>query len=99
MVTRLVVIGGSAAGAKAASRARRLDESAEITIIERQEDLTLASCGLPYYVGGAFDNRNLLMATPVGVVRDVSFFQNAKRITALIRTEAMSSLSAIGSRS
>ncbi|HOQ10813.1 MAG TPA: pyridine nucleotide-disulfide oxidoreductase, partial [Spirochaetota bacterium] len=54
---KVVVIGGSAAGPKAAARARRLDENAEITIIQKAPDLSMASCGYPYYVGGTFNDR------------------------------------------
>jgi NADPH-dependent 2,4-dienoyl-CoA reductase/sulfur reductase-like enzyme len=43
-MTKIVVIGGSAAGPKAAARARRLDENAEITIIQKSPDLSMASC-------------------------------------------------------
>ncbi|HPR33754.1 MAG TPA: FAD-dependent oxidoreductase, partial [Prolixibacteraceae bacterium] len=85
---RIVVIGGSAAGPKAASKARRLDEFAEITIIQKDADLSMASCGYPYYVGGFFDNRNMLLSTPTGVVRDPKFYLNAKGISAMINTEA-----------
>ena len=49
---QLIVIGGSAAGPKAAARARRLDEYAEIIILQKSPDLSMASCGYPYYVGG-----------------------------------------------
>ncbi|NLX40804.1 MAG: FAD-dependent oxidoreductase [Bacteroidales bacterium] len=84
---RIIVIGGSAAGPKAASRARRLDENAEITIIQKAPDLSMASCGYPYYVAGVFDDRNQLLATPAGVVRDTDFFWNAKRIKTLVNTE------------
>jgi len=51
---RIIVIGGSAAGPKAASRARRIDENADITIIQKSADLSMASCGYPYYIGGFF---------------------------------------------
>ena len=85
---RIVVIGGSAAGPKAAAKARRMDQHAEITIVQRDADLSMASCGYPYYVGGTFDERNQLICTPTGVVRDPVFFMNAKGITALTRTEA-----------
>jgi len=86
---KIVVIGGSAAGAKAAAKARRLDQKAEITIIQRDPDLSMASCGYPYYVGGVFDDRNALLATPTGVVRGPEFFQKTKAITALPETEAV----------
>ncbi len=84
---RIIVIGGSAAGPKAASRARRLDENAEITIIQKAPDLSMASCGYPYYVGGFFDDRNQLLASQSGIVRDSKYFWNAKRIKALVNTE------------
>ncbi|MBN2485781.1 MAG: FAD-dependent oxidoreductase [Bacteroidales bacterium] len=85
---KIVVIGGSAAGPKAASKARRMDEFAEITIIQKDADLSMASCGYPYYVGGFFDNRNMLLSTPTGVVRDQKFYLNAKGINARVNTEA-----------
>ena len=85
---RIVVIGGSAAGPKAAAKARRMDQHAEITIIQKAPDLSMASCGYPYYVGGTFDDRNQLICTPTGVVRNPAFFMNAKGITALTGTEA-----------
>jgi NADPH-dependent 2,4-dienoyl-CoA reductase/sulfur reductase-like enzyme/rhodanese-related sulfurtransferase len=50
----------------------------------------MASCGYPYYVGGFFDNRNQLLSTPTGVIRDPKFFMAAKDITALTGTEAVS---------
>ena len=53
---KLVIIGGSAAGAKAASKAGRLDSNAEITIIQKDPDLSMATCGYPYYVGGFFND-------------------------------------------
>jgi NADPH-dependent 2,4-dienoyl-CoA reductase/sulfur reductase-like enzyme/rhodanese-related sulfurtransferase len=84
---RIIVIGGSAAGPKAASRARRLDENAEITIIQKASDMSMASCGYPYYVGGFFDDRNQLLCSPAGVVRDSKFFWNAKKILTLVNTE------------
>ena len=85
---RIIVIGGSAAGPKAAAKPRRLDENAEIIIIQKAPDLSMASCGYPYYVGGFFDDRNMLLCTPTGVVRDPKFYLNAKGIVARTETEA-----------
>ena len=85
----ILVIGGSAAGPKAAAKARRLDEEASITIIQKAADLSMASCGYPYYVGGTFDDRNQLICTPAGIVRDTTFFDKAKRIQARVQTEAI----------
>lgn len=79
---KIIVIGGSAAGPKAAARARRLDEAAEVTIIQQEADLSMASCGYPYYVGGFFDDRNMLISTGTGVIRDPKYFLSAKGIIA-----------------
>jgi NADPH-dependent 2,4-dienoyl-CoA reductase/sulfur reductase-like enzyme/rhodanese-related sulfurtransferase len=87
---RIIVIGGSAAGPKAASRARRLDEDVEIVMIQKSADLSMASCGYPYYVGGFFDDRNQLLCSPAGVVRDPNFFLNGKNIIAKVNTEVTS---------
>jgi len=86
---RIVVIGGSAAGPKAAAKARRIDEHAEITIVQKLPELSMASCGYPYYVGGFFDDRNALLCSPTGVVRDPTYYLNAKNIVALTETEAI----------
>ena len=56
----IVVIGGVAAGASFAARARRLDELANITIIERGPDVSFANCGLPYHIGGEIPTRDVL---------------------------------------
>lgn len=58
--TKLVVIGGVAAGASFAARARRLCENAEIMIIERGPDVSFANCGLPYFIGGEIAARDVL---------------------------------------
>jgi NADPH-dependent 2,4-dienoyl-CoA reductase/sulfur reductase-like enzyme/rhodanese-related sulfurtransferase len=87
MSKKIVVIGGSAAGPKAAAKARRMDEFAEIIMFQKGEDLSMASCGYPYYVGGFFDDRNKLLCTPTGVVRDPKFYWNAKGIMAKVNTE------------
>ena len=90
MSKKIIVIGGSASGPKAAARARRLDFHADITIIQKAHDLSMASCGYPYYVGGFFNNRNQLLCTPTGVVRDPSYFMKSKNINAITDTEVTS---------
>ena len=65
MNTKTIIIGGVAGGASAAARLRRLDEAAEIVILERGEYVSFANCGLPYYIGGAItDKSNLTLQTP-----------------------------------
>ena len=62
---KIVVVGGVAGGMSCAARARRLDESAEIIVLERGEHVSFANCGLPYYVGGEItDQSKLLVQTP-----------------------------------
>ncbi len=58
--TKLVIIGGVAAGASCAARARRLSEAAQITLIERGPDVSFANCGLPYFIGGEIKQRDAL---------------------------------------
>lgn len=62
---KIIIVGGVAGGASAATRARRLDESAEILLVERGPDVSFANCGLPYYLGGEIQERQkLLVVTP-----------------------------------
>lgn len=90
MNQNIVIIGGSAAGPKTAAKARRLNQQANIIIIQKDMDLSMASCGYPYYVGGVFDDRNKLICTPTGIIRDPKFFLKAKGIKAITRTEVTS---------
>ncbi len=62
---KTIIIGGVAGGASAAARLRRLDETAEIIVLERGEYVSFANCGLPYYIGGVITNQNhLTLQTP-----------------------------------
>ncbi len=60
---KIVIIGGVAAGASTATRARRIDENAEIIMFERGEYVSFANCGLPYYVGNVIKQREALFVT------------------------------------
>ena len=65
---KTVIVGGVAGGMSAATRLRRLDEGAEIVVLERSSHVSFANCGLPYYVGGVISNRNaLLLQTPASL--------------------------------
>ncbi|MEQ8175299.1 MAG: FAD-dependent oxidoreductase [Syntrophomonadaceae bacterium] len=67
---KVVIVGGVAGGASAAARLRRLDEAAEIIMLERGEYISFANCGLPYYVGGTIKKRaSLLVQTPKAMHR------------------------------
>ena len=62
---KIVVIGGVAAGASTAARARRLSEDAEIVVLEKDAFISFANCGLPYHIGGEIKDRSaLLLQTP-----------------------------------
>lgn len=81
---RIVIIGGVAAGATAAARARRQDEHAEITLIERGKYVSFANCGLPYRISGDITKRSsLLLQTPEG-------FYSRYRVKVLVNTTAES---------
>ena len=62
---RVIIIGGVAGGMSAATRLRRLDENAQIIVLERTRHVSFANCGLPYHVGGVIPERSsLLLQTP-----------------------------------
>lgn len=65
---RTLIVGGVAGGMSAATRLRRLDESAEIVVFERSGYVSFANCGLPYYLGGVIEERSsLLLQTPASL--------------------------------
>lgn len=85
MPAKIIIIGGVAGGATAATRARRLDESAEIIIFERGEYISFANCGLPYYIGNTIRKRNDLFMTSPEALRerynlDVRIFSEVTKI-------------------
>ncbi|MBM7502807.1 FAD-dependent oxidoreductase [Agromyces aurantiacus] len=65
---RYLIIGGVAGGMSAATRLRRLDEHAQITVLERGGHVSFANCGLPYYLGGVIEERSsLLLQSPASL--------------------------------
>lgn len=58
---KIVIVGGVAAGATAAAKARRLSPDAQITMLEAGPDISFANCGLPYYIGGDIESRSKLI--------------------------------------
>ena len=65
---KTVIIGGVAGGMSAATRLRRLDENAEIVVLERSGHVSFANCGLPYYIGDVITDRDaLLLQTPTSL--------------------------------
>lgn len=88
MAKRIVIIGGVACGPKAAARARRLDPTADIVLVERGELLSYAGCGMPYYIQGEIETTDELMSTPAGAIRNAAFFKSVKAIHCASRTLA-----------
>ncbi len=79
---RILIIGGVAGGASCAARLRRMDESAEIHLIDKGPYVSFANCGLPYFIGGVIDSdRKLLVA-------DAELFKSRFRIPVRTNTEA-----------
>jgi NADPH-dependent 2,4-dienoyl-CoA reductase/sulfur reductase-like enzyme/rhodanese-related sulfurtransferase len=85
-----VVIGASAAGLKAASKARRRDPNIRITVLEKGTFISFAACGLPYYVGGAVPKQEDLYSNVLGVPRTPEFFKKMKNFEVLTRHEVAS---------
>ncbi|MGH0054532.1 MAG: NAD(P)/FAD-dependent oxidoreductase, partial [Sphaerochaetaceae bacterium] len=79
----LLIIGGVAAGATAAARARRLDATANITILEAGADVSFANCGLPYYLGGDIAYRSSL------ILASEETFHEQYRVNVHTHTEAV----------
>src|SRR5579864_1039000 len=80
---KVIIIGGVAGGASCAARLRRLDEKAEIVMVERGPYVSYANCGLPYHVGGVIPKESsLLVATE-------QFFKKAFKIDARTNCEAI----------
>lgn len=89
MEKRIVVIGANAAGAKAASKARRMNPKAEITLVDRGNFISYGACGIPYFVSDTVTDLKELMSTPVGVVRDAPFFKKVKGVDVVTGSEAV----------
>lgn len=80
---KLVIVGGVAGGATAAARARRLDEHASITLIERGPYISYANCGLPYYIARQIEEREkLLLVSP-------DEFEARYKVNVQLHTEAI----------
>ncbi len=80
----IVIVGGVAGGASAATRARRMNEQAEIILFEKDAHVSFANCGLPYYIGEEIpERRSLLVATP-------EFLKKRFRIDVRVNSEVIS---------
>ena len=81
---KVIIIGGVAGGASAAARLRRLDENAEIILLERSGYISYANCGLPYYIGGVIREKSALS------VQTPESFGGRFRVDVRVKNEAVS---------
>ncbi len=68
---KVIIVGGVAGGASCAARLRRLDEQAEILMVERGPYVSYANCGLPYHVGGVIEKESSLLVATEQTFRDM----------------------------
>ncbi len=81
---KVIIVGGVAGGASCAARLRRLDEKAEIIMVERGPYVSYANCGLPYYIGGVIEKESSLL------VASEQFFRKNFNIDVRTNCEAIS---------
>ena len=84
---RIVVVGASAAGLRAASRSKRLVPKANVIVIDRGRFISYGACGMPYFVSGDIGSADKLRETAYGVIRDPAFFRKAKGLEVVTQTE------------
>jgi len=85
-VSHIIVIGASAAGLRAAARARRLMKNSLVTVIDESSYISYSGCGMPYFVSGDIENANKLRQTTYGVIRDPDFFLSTKDLKVVTET-------------
>jgi NADPH-dependent 2,4-dienoyl-CoA reductase/sulfur reductase-like enzyme/rhodanese-related sulfurtransferase len=90
MPKKIVIIGAVALGPKVACRARRVDPTAEVLLIEQNRDFSYGGCGLPFFVSGDVSDIQALMSTSFHMVRDAYFFKEAKGVEVQDLTRAVS---------
>ncbi|MFC1735805.1 FAD-dependent oxidoreductase [Candidatus Hydrogenedentota bacterium] len=84
---RVIIVGGVAAGPKAAAKIMRLRPDAQVTLFEKGTDVSYASCGLPYYVADTIREKKELLSTASGALRNPEFFSKVKGFTVHTNTE------------
>jgi len=90
MRRKIVIIGGVAAGPKAACRIKRLLADADVTIIDQDNLISYGGCGIPYYVSGDVSDEKELRSTSYHALRDELFFEKTKGVNTLTSTRALS---------
>lgn len=89
-MSKVIIVGGMAAGCRAAARLSRLSPDYKITVVEKGAYISFSSCGLPMYAEGEIDGISNLTKTSYGAIRDEKYFSDVKGVTVLTRTEVES---------
>ncbi|MBU1566077.1 MAG: FAD-dependent oxidoreductase, partial [Proteobacteria bacterium] len=89
MSKRILIIGGVAAGPKAACRVKRLLPDAEVTVVDQDNLISYGGCGIPYYISGDVADEKELRSTSFHMLRDEYFFAKTKGVTTLTSTRAL----------
>ncbi|MCI1605723.1 MAG: FAD-dependent oxidoreductase [Levilactobacillus sp.] len=95
---KVVIVGGVAGGMSAATRLRRLDETAEIIVLEQGPDVSFANCGLPYYLSGEIQDRaDLIVQTPAKLKQRFNIDVRVnQRVTAVVPDQHQLSVQVAG---
>lgn len=86
-MTKVVIIGGMAAGCKTATRLKRLKPDFDVAVIEKNSFVSFGTCGMPFYVSGEIEDFFDLASTPWGMIRDKEYFKKVKDVNVLTETE------------
>lgn len=89
MSKKIIIVGGVAAGPKAASRLKRVMPDADVTVIDQDNLISYGGCGIPYYVSGDVADEKELRSTSFHMLRDEYFFEKAKGVKTLTSTRAV----------
>ncbi len=87
---KVVIIGASAAGLRAAARTKRLLPDSSVIVVDQGKIISYGACGLPYYVSGDIETPRPLRATAWGAIRDAEFFHKVKGLDVRVQTAAAS---------
>lgn len=90
MSKKILIIGAVALGPKVACRARRVDPTAQVILVDQNRDISYGGCGIPFFVSGDISDIKALMSTSFHMVRDEHFFKEAKGISVRGQTRATS---------
>jgi NADPH-dependent 2,4-dienoyl-CoA reductase/sulfur reductase-like enzyme/rhodanese-related sulfurtransferase len=89
MPQNIIVIGAVALGPKAACRFKRLEPDSKVVMVDKDDIISYGGCGIPYFISGDVSDPSQLQETSFHMLRDKTFFQGAKDIEVLTKTEAL----------